>query len=85
MRANGGSAWFGWPEDSQIEGLRDTWIATPEEAKQKELAAKIEERGFEVVPYVPCGLVQQPMAFRRNLSGMVLSPVQFFWNMEKKA
>ena len=84
-RTNGGTAWFGWPDDAQMEGLRDAWIATPEEAKQKELAAKIEERGFEAVPYVPCGLVQQPMAFRRNLSGMVLAPAQFFWNMEKKA
>jgi len=85
MRANGGAAWFGWPEDATMEGLRDQWIATPEEAKQKEIAASIERRAFDFVPYVPCGLVQQPMAFRANLSGMVLSPVQFFWNMEKKA
>ena len=85
MRANGGSAWFGWPEDAAMEGLRDQWIATPEEAKQKEIAASIERRAFDFVPYVPCGLVQQPMAFRKSLTGMVLSPVQFFWNMEKKA
>jgi len=85
MRANGGAAWFGWPEDANMESLRDQWIATPEEAKQKEIAASIERRAFDFVPYVPCGLVQQPMAFRKSLTGMVLSPVQFFWNMEKKA
>ena len=83
MRANGGSAFFGWPDDATMEGLRDQWIATPEEAKQKEIAAQIERRGFEVVPYAPCGLVQQPMAYRTSLKGMVLAPVQFFWNMEK--
>ncbi|AMJ60749.1 ABC transporter substrate-binding protein [Bosea sp. PAMC 26642] len=85
MRANGGAAWFGWPEDTQMEGLRDEWIATPDAAKQKEIAASIEKRAFEFVPYVPAGHVQQPMAYRKSLTGMVLSPVQFFWNMEKKA
>ncbi len=85
LRANGGSAWFGWPDDPTLEGLRDQWIANPDAGKQKELAAAIEARAFETVPYVPAGLVQQPMAYRRSLTGMVLSPVQFFWNMEKKA
>ena len=35
------------------------------------------------MPYAPAGLVQQPMAYQPNLKGMVLSPVQFFWNIEK--
>ena len=83
IRANGGTAWFGWPTDPTIETLRDEWIATPDATKQKEIAAKIEERAFEIVPYAPAGLVQQPMAYRSNLKGMVLSPVQFFWNLEK--
>ena len=85
LRANGSAAWFGWPDDPTLEGLRDQWIATPDAAKQKELAAAIETRAFETVPYAPGGLVQQPMAYRKSLTGMVLSPVQFFWNMEKKA
>lgn len=85
LRSNGSAAWFGWPEDPTLEGLRDQWIATPDAAKQKELAASIEKRAFETVPYAPAGLVQQPMAYRKSLTGMVLSPVQFFWNMEKKA
>jgi peptide/nickel transport system substrate-binding protein len=84
IRANGGSAWFGWPDDPQIESLRDQWIAEPDLGKQKEIAASLERRAFEFVPYVPAGLVQQPMAYRKSLTGMVLSPVQFFWNMEKK-
>ncbi|QEL25904.1 ABC transporter substrate-binding protein [Bosea sp. F3-2] len=85
VRANGAAAWFGWPDDPTLEGLRDQWIATPDAGKQKELAAAIEKRAFETVPYAPAGLVQQPMAYRKSLTGMVLSPVQFFWNMEKKA
>ena len=83
IRANGSAAWFGWPEDAVIETLRDEWIATDDAARQKEIAARIERRAFEVVPYAPGGLVQQPMAYRNSLKGMVLSPVQFFWNMAK--
>jgi peptide/nickel transport system substrate-binding protein len=83
IRANGAAAWFGWPEDPVIEDLRAQWIATADEARQKEISAHIERRAFEIVPYAPAGLVQQPMAYRANLKGMVLSPVQFFWNIEK--
>lgn len=85
IRANGEAAWFGWPKDEALEGLRDQWIATTDAAQQTEIAARIERRAFEVVPYAPGGLVQQPMAYRDSLKGMVLSPVQFFWNMEKTA
>ena len=84
IRANGAAAWFGWPEDPEIESLRDQWIASDDLNTQKTLAARIERRAFETVPYAPAGKVEQPMAYRKNLTGMVLSPVQFFWNMEKK-
>jgi peptide/nickel transport system substrate-binding protein len=83
IRANGAAAWFGWPDDPTLETLRNEWIATADFARQKEIAARIEERAFEVVPYAPAGLVQQPMAYQSNLKGMVVSPVQFFWNLEK--
>ncbi|WP_159992733.1 ABC transporter substrate-binding protein [Roseomonas sp. 18066] len=83
VRANGATAWFGWPEDPTLEGLRDQWLATADTDRQKSIAAEMEKRAFETVPYVPGGLVEQPMAFRNNLKGMVLSPVQFFWNLEK--
>ena len=83
LRGHGNAAWFGWPNDPQIEALRDQWIATGDAAKQKEIAASIERRAFEMVPYVPTGLVKQPMAFRRTLKGLILSPIQVFWGIEK--
>jgi peptide/nickel transport system substrate-binding protein len=83
IRANGAAAWFGWPQDKVLEDLRDAWIATDDTGRQKALAGEIEARAFAVVPYAPAGLVQQPMAFRTSLKGMVMAPVQFFWNLEK--
>jgi peptide/nickel transport system substrate-binding protein len=57
IRANGAAAWFGWPDDPTLESLRSEWIATGDEAQRKALAARIEERAFEVVPCAPAGLV----------------------------
>lgn len=83
IRANGAAAFFGWPEDAELEALRARWIATADVAEQKSLAALIEQRAFQVVPYAPAGLVQQPMAISPKLKGVINSPVQFFWNTEK--
>lgn len=85
LRANGTAAWLGWPEDPEIERLRDAWLATGEAAEQQHIARALQERAFETLPYLPTGSVEQPMAYRRSLTGMMVSPVQFFWNMEKTA
>lgn len=83
IRANGADAFFGWPEDPELEALRSRWIATADLAEQKTLAAQIERRAFQVVPYAPAGQVEQPMAISPKLKNVIDSPVQFFWNAEK--
>ena len=84
IRAHGAPAWFGWPSDPDLESLRNDWLATTDLPAQKEIAAKMERRAFESFPYVPCGLITQPMAMRKSLTGFINAPAQFFWNMEKK-
>jgi peptide/nickel transport system substrate-binding protein len=63
--------------------LRDRWLATNDEALQKEIAAEIESQAFQSLPYAPCGQIAQPMAMRKSLTGFINSPAQFFWNLEK--
>lgn len=76
-------AWFGWPTDARIEELRDSFArATTAEAKAK-IVEELQARLFEIVPYVNYGQWFQPMAWRKNLSGVLVSPVPFFWNIEK--
>jgi len=83
LRANGDKAWFGWPSDDKLEELRMQWIkATDSEARQ-EIAAKVQERAFEVVPYVPTGQFFVKTAFRKNIKGYVSAPAIFMWNVEK--
>jgi peptide/nickel transport system substrate-binding protein len=79
---NGG--WFGWAEDAEIEKMRDAFARETDPAKQKQIAADIQKRAYEVVMYVPTGQYAQPYAFRKNVSGVMPGPVPVFWNMEKK-
>ena len=83
LRANGEKAWFGWPTDDKLEELRMEWIrATDSEARQ-EIAAKVQQRAFEFVPYVPTGQALPKTALRKNIKGYVSAPAIFMWNVEK--
>jgi peptide/nickel transport system substrate-binding protein len=84
LRANDGKAWFGWPDDSKLEGLIDEWFKAPGLAGQKKLAADIQTEAYDNdVPYVPTGQFVIPTAYRKNLHGIIIAPVVFFWNVEK--
>ncbi len=84
LRANGAGAWFGWPTDPALEKLRDAWLDTSDEAEQKRLAAEIQARAFETVPYIPTGEYSQHTAFHDNLEGVNVGPALFMWNVSKK-
>jgi hypothetical protein len=34
--------------------------------------------------YIPVGQFYSPTAYRRTLSGVISSPIPFFWNIEKQ-
>ena len=53
LPANGDKAWFGWPQDDKIEALRKEWLRASDSETRQEIAAKIQERAFVTVPYVP--------------------------------
>jgi peptide/nickel transport system substrate-binding protein len=75
--------WFGWPKDDEVEKLRDQFVRTTDAAKQKEIATAIQKRAYDDVMWIPTGIYYQPTAWRSNLSGVLKSPVPFFWNIEK--
>ena len=53
LRTHGAEAWAGWPTDAEIEALRDRFIDAADPAEGARLAAQMQERAFEMVPYVP--------------------------------
>jgi peptide/nickel transport system substrate-binding protein len=83
LRANGRKAWFGWPTDAQLENLRTEWLKAEDEEERQGIAAKIQQRAFEVVPYVPTGQFEAKTAFRKNVKGYNSAPALFMWNIEK--
>ena len=84
LRANGDGAWFGWPKDDELEKLRMQWLNATDLEERQEIAAKLQARAFEVVPYIPTGQFVNKTAFRKNVKGIVESPALFLmWNVEK--
>ncbi len=83
LRANGPNAWFGWPEDAEIERLRGAWVETGDPAESRRIAEALNRRAMEVMAYVPLGYYWQPSAWRRNVTGVFRAPATVFWNMGK--
>jgi peptide/nickel transport system substrate-binding protein len=85
LRTNGAKAWFGWPTDPKLEELISDWFKAPDYDAQKKLAADIQVEAFtQEIPYVPTGQFVIPTAYRKNIYGIISSPVVFMWNVEKK-
>src|SRR5436190_18723833 len=84
LRGNGDKAWFGWPNDPKLEQLIDAWFKASDPAMQKKLADEVQTEAYKEVPYVPTGQFVVPTAYRKNLDGIIIAPVVFLWNVEKK-
>jgi peptide/nickel transport system substrate-binding protein len=83
LRTNGEKSHFGWPSDAKIEELRTQWIKATTPDKRKKLAEAIQQRAFELVPYLPTGQWLPKTAFRKNLKGVITAPAFLMWNVEK--
>jgi peptide/nickel transport system substrate-binding protein len=82
LRGNGKGAWFGWPDDSKIETLREAWFNAPDLAAQKKIGEQIQLQAFENVPYYPLGLAQLPTAYLPNITE-VPEGFPIFWNVRR--
>ena len=59
-----------------LQGRRNSDLGVSDECRQVEAYADI--------PYVPTGQFVIPTAYRKNLEGIIIAPVVFLWNVEKK-
>ena len=82
LRTNGEKAWFGWPNDDKLEALRAQWIKPPKLDERKKLAAAIQQRAYEVVPYIPTGQWTPMTAYRKNVKG--IAPAPAFLDVERR-
>ena len=82
LRGNGAEAWFGWPDDPQMERLRTAWFVAPDAASRKKIGEDIQALAFQNVPYLPLGEYFLRTAYSKNLTG-VLKGLPLFWNVKK--
>lgn len=75
-------AWFGWPDDPEIERMRSAFARETDSEKQKALADKIQAQVIDTVTHGNVGTFFVPVAYRDNVKGLIKSPVQFFWNID---
>ena len=76
--------WFGWYCDPTFEGLKDQWARSTDATKQHALVVEMQKRAYDQGAYVPLGQFDLPTAYNKRLSGVIVSPVAIFWNIEKK-
>jgi peptide/nickel transport system substrate-binding protein len=82
LRGNGADSWFGWPTAPKIEALRSAWLEASDLNTQKKICAEIQAQVFEDVPYIPLGQYFQPVAHRRDVSG-VGKGFPVFWGLQR--
>lgn len=84
LTGSGDAGFFGWATDAQLEALKKKFIETSDAAQRKSLAAQIQTRALESGVIGPLGEVHGPTGVARNVSGLLRSPVNLYWNVEKK-
>jgi peptide/nickel transport system substrate-binding protein len=83
MRANGDNAWFGWPNNPDIEAARDQWFGASDLAGEKAAVDKMNALAVDFGLYAPTGFFLSYQAWRKNITGVVKAPAPFFWGVSK--
>ena len=67
-----------------MEELRDAWFDAPDAAARRSRPTRCRSSAFEFVPFIPTAQFVMPTAYRTNISGVIIAPITFLWNVEKK-
>jgi peptide/nickel transport system substrate-binding protein len=79
-----GKNWFGWACDEELEKRRLALLGARTPDARKAAIDALQARYFEVLPFIPLGQFQQPVAVRKTISGLVQGPYLVYWNIDKK-
>ncbi|MEO1091536.1 MAG: ABC transporter substrate-binding protein [Pseudomonadota bacterium] len=82
--ASGDTAWFGWPEDAELESLRSAFATATDEDQQRELAEAIQLRALEMGTHMHAGQYYVPMAYRSDrITAPPQGPFPRYWGIER--
>ena len=77
------SVWFGWPTDDKMVELRNQFMRATDDPTKKKLADQISTRAYEIGTHAVLGEYDQPMAVRKNITGVFISNSNLYWNIKK--
>ena len=80
----GKDAWFGWPSDPDVPALIEAYAEASDTGAQREALSRLSERLFKVLPYINFGQWSAPVAYRREVSGLLTAPIPIYWNVTKR-
>ncbi|MFN3613582.1 MAG: ABC transporter substrate-binding protein [Rubrimonas sp.] len=83
LNGRGDQAWFGWPDDPQLEALRAEYVAAQGPEARREVAERIQAHAMDEVIYVPLGQYMTPWAWTQALDGLREAPWPVFWGVTK--
>ena len=82
LNASCDKAMFGWPCDAELERLRDSFAKETDPRRQKKIAEEVAQRAAEYPTHIPLGQYVQPVAMRKNVTGLLTGPSIAYWNIE---
>ncbi|HEX3953008.1 MAG TPA: ABC transporter substrate-binding protein [Stellaceae bacterium] len=83
LRANGPTAYPGWPQDDELEKRLAGWFDAAGPDAQHQVADAVQRRAFESVPYIPTGQFFLYTAYRKSVTGRIPMHVPFMWGLDK--
>lgn len=81
LTGSGSGGWVGWVDQPKIEELKRKFASESDIERRKAIAREIQELAFDVVSYVPLGMTYPPIAHRKNVKGIIRSPLNLYWNI----
>ena len=78
LRANGGRAWFGWPDNPKIEALRAAWFDAADLGEQKRICEALQVEFMNAPAHMPLGCNYLPTAFTRGITPVRMGFPQFY-------
>jgi peptide/nickel transport system substrate-binding protein len=80
---NCGDAWYGWPCDAETQAILDKWPQLASFEEQKKAGDQLQIRAMDVVPWIPFGQWRTPVAYRKEVTGIVPARrTLVFWNLK---
>lgn len=77
------NAFVGWPCDEELQAAWQAFLLAETPEARKAAAENIQNRSNEIVTFIPMGQYMGVSAWSSKLSGLLSSPLQIYWNIEK--